>query len=305
MENNELQHAGIKGMKWGVRRYQNKDGTLTPAGKKRYARELAKLKAEKKVLENKRKTQAKYDKLDAMRKEIDDMKSGKKSVDDDAPKKKSVKDMTDEELVYATARLRAEKNYKDAYSALHPQTISRGQKFIEDALNKGSELTLNLSKDYIDKVARDRLGLNKKEEKKTDTSEELRKLVTDLRNKRDAEELKDDEYQNLKRAAAKSQFEKQIRDNENSKKADQKKDDEGQKKEDDAKSETKTETKQEKKTVYEGDVVGEGTSKYDPNESNRGPVVDVDWTNVTVSNVPAVYTRTGRDFIDDYLNKRK
>lgn len=33
---NELQHWGIKGMKWGRRRYQNSDGSLTPAGKKRY-----------------------------------------------------------------------------------------------------------------------------------------------------------------------------------------------------------------------------------------------------------------------------
>ena len=33
----ELYHWGIKGMKWGVRRYQNKDGSLTPAGKKRAA----------------------------------------------------------------------------------------------------------------------------------------------------------------------------------------------------------------------------------------------------------------------------
>lgn len=36
MENNSLSHWGIKGMKWGRRRYQNSDGTLTPAGKKRY-----------------------------------------------------------------------------------------------------------------------------------------------------------------------------------------------------------------------------------------------------------------------------
>lgn len=36
MDNNNLQHAGIKGMRWGVRRYQNKDGSLTPAGRKRY-----------------------------------------------------------------------------------------------------------------------------------------------------------------------------------------------------------------------------------------------------------------------------
>lgn len=34
---NSLSHHGIKGQKWGVRRFQNKDGTLTAKGKKRYA----------------------------------------------------------------------------------------------------------------------------------------------------------------------------------------------------------------------------------------------------------------------------
>lgn len=33
----ELYHHGIKGMRWGVRRFQNKSGSLTPAGKKRYS----------------------------------------------------------------------------------------------------------------------------------------------------------------------------------------------------------------------------------------------------------------------------
>ncbi len=32
-----LKHHGIKGQKWGVRRFQNKDGTLTSAGQKRYS----------------------------------------------------------------------------------------------------------------------------------------------------------------------------------------------------------------------------------------------------------------------------
>ena len=36
MENN-LSHHGIRGMRWGVRRFQNKDGSLTKSGKKRYA----------------------------------------------------------------------------------------------------------------------------------------------------------------------------------------------------------------------------------------------------------------------------
>ena len=36
MVNDELYHFGIKGMKWGVRRYRKADGTLTSAGKARY-----------------------------------------------------------------------------------------------------------------------------------------------------------------------------------------------------------------------------------------------------------------------------
>lgn len=43
MSNNELYHYGVLGQKWGVRRYQNKDGSLTPAGKKRYNEDSDKL----------------------------------------------------------------------------------------------------------------------------------------------------------------------------------------------------------------------------------------------------------------------
>lgn len=38
----ELYHHGIKGQKWGIRRYQNEDGSLTEAGRKRYQKEFDK-----------------------------------------------------------------------------------------------------------------------------------------------------------------------------------------------------------------------------------------------------------------------
>ena len=47
MSDNYITHAGIKGQKWGIRRFQNEDGTLTPEGKARYNKGTEKPKKEK------------------------------------------------------------------------------------------------------------------------------------------------------------------------------------------------------------------------------------------------------------------
>jgi hypothetical protein len=75
MENNSLSHWGIKGMKWGRRRYQNPDGSLTPEGKKRYG---------------------------------DDSHEDYRRAHDN----KSIKQMSDKELQARNNRLQMEQNYK-------------------------------------------------------------------------------------------------------------------------------------------------------------------------------------------------
>lgn len=163
---NELMHWGIKGMKWGIRRYQNKDGSLTPAGKKRYDKEMAKLKEEEKIAKNKLRTQAKLNKLDEKRKEIEALKSGKpiaKSTKQHS--KPSVKDMSDEELRQTVNRLLMEQQY----AKLNPQQVSVGQKFVKKVMNDvvapaATEVGKNVLKDAMTKAVKNASEASKKKQ---------------------------------------------------------------------------------------------------------------------------------------------
>lgn len=159
----ELYHHGTKGMKWGIRRYQNKDGSLTPAGKKRYNQEMEKLQAEEKVLKTRKRTQAKIDKLEEKRKSNEALRKSLegKTEDNDVetvakePAKKTAKTMSDTELRDAVLRLTMEKQY----SELTPAQTSRGKQFVEGMWDKAVQPALqNVAKTQIEKYLNDSIS---------------------------------------------------------------------------------------------------------------------------------------------------
>lgn len=106
INNDYLAHYGVLGMKWGVRRYQNKDGTLTSAGKKRAM-----------------KLESEYNKLVGKK----DSGENNTATSKTSTKKKSIKDMTDEELRAAINRKQLENSYKE----VHPQQVKKGNSFVK------------------------------------------------------------------------------------------------------------------------------------------------------------------------------
>lgn len=135
MDNNTLTHHGTKGQKWGVRRYQNPDGSLTPAGQKRYSnggsfmKDSARKRAEDSLASAKKKQEA----WDTSH---DDYKS--------AHTKKKVSDMSDEELRQRTARLENERKLQQ----LTPKekTKLEGAKDLTDAASSAVNAAKNLEK---------------------------------------------------------------------------------------------------------------------------------------------------------------
>ena len=147
---NELYHHGIKGMRWGIRRYQNDDGSLTSAGQKRYARDAREKEFNKydsmtgKYYKSSKKNGRTDLEADANRYVKEDLSRTRKLIDETANLTRNLKtandqsiknksktrmkldNMTDQQMRERINRELLERQYNDIFN---PQTTSNGRQY--------------------------------------------------------------------------------------------------------------------------------------------------------------------------------
>lgn len=117
---NELYHHGTKGMKWGRRLYQNKDGSLTALGRLRYGKNGEKL----------TKSSGSSDSSESSRSSTSSSGSSSSTL----PRK--AKRLSDDDLNSALKRLRAESEYNRLMNEVNPETVSKGRQIAGNVMKR-------------------------------------------------------------------------------------------------------------------------------------------------------------------------
>ena len=156
-----LEHHGIKGQKWGVRRFQNTDGSLTPDGKKRYGvddkkvkykvtvqspfeKKQEKLARKEQRMTEKEEIQRRKNELKERQKNLKNLGKSKETIkkenEADLAKKKSAKDMTDDELRAVINRYNLERQYNEIVNS---SKTKKGSNIVSDTLKKSGATLLS------------------------------------------------------------------------------------------------------------------------------------------------------------------
>lgn len=143
---NELRHHGVKGQKWGVRRYQNEDGTLTDVGKKRLDRDKRDNNAKKKenridVSDPDPKRWVKED-LERSKKVTDatsDLVKKAQRIEQETrsePKRKKLdlSKMSDKDMRDRINRELLERQYNQLFAEVEEKKVSKGRKAVQTTL---------------------------------------------------------------------------------------------------------------------------------------------------------------------------
>lgn len=280
-----LSHHGVKNQKWGIRRFQYKDGSLTPAGKRRAAKMRTAY------------TQLTGKKLrshpESLKKSIDKSKSGGKTSDanDQITELKKQKEL-----------LTAKKDVlelQNRISELTPKKVSAGKKFIEKF---GPTIAKNVwegaLKNNVNKWIENKMGLKVPEsesKKLADKAKDMQNRYNSLKYENLIKEELNKRKKNQGNTSDKTNGEKSpdSGSDKSSKQNNQKSESRGgqsSKASDGAKSSKTEESKTER---YTGTVEGKGTSHVDP---RKYYTVDADYRDVKSSN-----TSSGERFISGLL----
>ena len=187
---NELYHYGVPKMRWGIRRYQNKDGSLTDAGKRRYGSKenfesiqraaysvkKAKIESKAKIKRSKieSRSELKRAKIEAKNNSKIEKyrKKETKDINNTSSKEKSMSKMSDDELRNKTTRYKLESDYiteKNNRESLEPKKVSKGKSFvnhvgkkvISPALTEGGKRALqNYTQAKLQEIFGIRVGKN-------------------------------------------------------------------------------------------------------------------------------------------------
>lgn len=148
-----LEHYGILGMKWGIRRFQNPDGSLTEEGRKRYGDILTKDQMNNMIKgynlrtgSNKKLTKNTIFKTDHgtydskgrridTETEVKDPGNEKSKRTKSSVKEKKLSELSDKELKEINERMQDEINYLNRYAQLHPKNQTAIQKMAENFKN--------------------------------------------------------------------------------------------------------------------------------------------------------------------------